>query len=84
MGILSKKTSQKEDVISEANSEQKGIKLMSKPSICAVDINEPLVDALSKKGFQIFKGTIGSEMKVPKTASGNYHYVELESSLPYI
>lgn len=44
-----------------------------KPIICAIDLEQEIIEALQAKGLHCFSGTLGSEVKVPNLRKGDEH-----------
>ncbi|MDI9640079.1 hypothetical protein QM565_30685 [Geitlerinema splendidum] len=49
------------------------IQIKEKPKICAIDLEEGIIEALRAKGLQCDSGTLGSQVKVPNLKIGDTH-----------
>jgi hypothetical protein len=56
-----------------------------RPRICALDFEDDVIQALNSRGFNCYKGTLGSIIKVPNTLIHAVHqcllYIDLPSNL---
>jgi hypothetical protein len=58
------------------------IDIKEKPKICAIDLDQEIVDALKDKGLQCFSGTLGSPVKVPNLRISDTHPCLLSYNFP--
>ncbi|CAN1212615.1 Restriction endonuclease [Tumidithrix helvetica PCC 7403] len=58
------------------------ISIKEKPKICAIDLEEEIVEALKDKGLDCFSGTLGSQVKVPNLSTHTSHQCLLNYKLP--
>lgn len=58
------------------------IDIKEKPKICAIDLDQEIVDALKDKGLQCFSGTLGSQVKVPNLSGRDTHPCLLNFDFP--
>lgn len=49
--------------------------IKDKPRICAIDLDQEIIEALQDKGLQCFSGTLGSTVKVPNSGRDPSHPV---------
>lgn len=55
--------------------DKKEIKIIDKPKICCIDIEEPDIDKLKEQGFNIEIGSLGSKVKVPNKMQRDWNIV---------
>jgi hypothetical protein len=53
-----------------------------KPQICAIDLDQEIVEALQAKNLHCFNGTLGSSIKVPQYINKSYHPCQENSDFP--
>lgn len=53
-----------------------------RPRICCIDLSEEIIQKLTNAGANIYTGTLGSKINVPKSASGSMHYLLLNYDFP--
>lgn len=58
------------------------IESKEKPQICAIDLDQEIVEALRAKKLHCFEGTLGSLIKVPEYGNKSYHPCQVNSNLP--
>lgn len=49
------------------------IQIKEKPKICAIDLEQDIIEALRAKGLDCYSGTLGAQVKVPKSGRGDTH-----------
>lgn len=52
------------------------------PRICGVDLPGDVAEAIKKKGYFIFEGSLGSTIKLPNNKRGDGHYMLLDYRFP--
>jgi hypothetical protein len=58
------------------------IPIKEKPKICAIDLDQKIVEALKSKGLDCFSGTLGSQVKVPNLSRYDPHPCLLNCNFP--
>ncbi|BAU14157.1 hypothetical protein LEP3755_47020 [Leptolyngbya sp. NIES-3755] len=58
------------------------ISTKEKPRICAIDLEQEIVEALQAKGLQCYSGTLGSQVKVPNLGRQTTHSCLLNFDFP--
>jgi hypothetical protein len=58
------------------------VQIKEKPKICAIDVDQEIVEALQARGLHCFSGTLGSQVKVPKSGRHNTHQCLLNFNFP--
>lgn len=58
------------------------IQIKEKPRICAVDLEQEIIEALQSKDLYCYSGTLGSQVKVPNLSRGATHPCLLNFDLP--
>ena len=56
--------------------------IKEKPKICAIDLEQEIVEALQAKGLHCFSGTLGSQVKVQNSAYQKTHQCRLNFDFP--
>ena len=73
----------KETEISDNHIEDKQeVKIIEKPKISCIDIEDTDVNELKKQGFNIENGTLGTKVKVPNNKQNDYNIVLPNAFLP--
>lgn len=49
------------------------IQIKERPKICAIDLDQEIIEALQAKGLHCFPGTLGSQVKVPNSGRRDQH-----------
>lgn len=49
------------------------IQIKEKPKICAIDLEQEIIEALRAKGLDCYSGTLGAQVKVPNSGRQNTH-----------
>jgi hypothetical protein len=58
------------------------IESKEKPQICAIDLDQEIVEALQAKKLHCFNGSLGFPIKVPKYGNNSYHPCQEDSNFP--
>lgn len=61
----SKELTKETEISNNHIDDKEGIKIIDKPKICCIDIEESDINKLKEQGFNIEIGTLGSKIKVP-------------------
>jgi len=77
-------TSKNKNTFNQVNMTDKSLSVQSKakPKICAIDLEEEVVEALRATGLYCFSGTLGSLVEVPNLGRRDSHPCLLNSSFP--
>jgi hypothetical protein len=58
------------------------VQIKEKPKICAIDLEQEIVEALRAKGLHCYAGTLGSQVKVPNLGRRDTHSCLLNFDFP--
>jgi hypothetical protein len=58
------------------------IQIKEKPKICAIDLEQEIIEALQNKGLYCYSGTLGSQVKVPNSRRHDRHQCLLNLNFP--
>lgn len=58
------------------------IQIKERPKICAIDLDQEIIEALQAKGLHCFPGTLGSQVKVPNSGRRDQHSCLLNFDFP--
>jgi hypothetical protein len=62
--------------------ESSSVQGKEKPKICAIDLEQEIIEALRAKGLHCYSGTLGSPVKVPNSGMRNTHPCLLNWNFP--
>lgn len=66
----------------ENNENSENIKIVNRPRICCLDLEEQTIKKLRESGANIFDGTLGSKVKVPNNQRNTEHQLLLNFNFP--
>ncbi|AIE76273.1 hypothetical protein [Synechocystis sp. PCC 6714] len=58
------------------------IQIKERPKICAIDLEEEIIEALQNKGLYCYSGTLGPQVKVPNSGRHDRHQCLLNLDFP--
>jgi hypothetical protein len=58
------------------------IQIKAKPKICAIDLDQEIIEALQLRVLDCFAGTLGSQIKVPNLRQRDWHQCQLNCIFP--
>lgn len=58
------------------------IESKEKPQICAIDLDQEIIEALQAKNLHCFNGTLGASIKVPKYGNNSHYPCQQYSGFP--
>jgi len=74
-GSVKKKIKEEVTTVEEAEIQSKKIKIMDRPKIFCIDIEDEDVSILESSGFNMEKGTLGEKVKIPNKKRNDIHFV---------
>ena len=80
MGLFGKKS--KPELKANENEVGDNIIITERPRICCLDMSEETISVLQNSGANVYKGTLGSKVKVPNTSSRDWHQILLNFNFP--